>query len=447
MFAYGSEANGADSSKMRLFPSRWAAGYCGLMATEEARGRRDDPAWIRGLTRPRISRRQLVRGAAGALATASLAQLIAACGLPGTRDTGYAPDTDWNAWWRDQSRHGQMNFANWPLYIDSEKGGHPSLDAFQKETGISVKYRPVIQDNAAFFSQISPVLQAKEPIGYDLIVISNGWQLTQLMQNRWLIPLDHSRLPNFKRYAGPVATDLQYDPDLTYCAVWQAGVTAIAYDEKQVDGEIDSIEALFDPRYKGKIGMLSDPDELGTAGLLALGIEPETSGYPEWKKAAALLTKQRDDGLVRQYYDNSYVKALQDGDLAVTQAYSGDIFQAQNSGYPNLKFVIPKEGAVLWRDNTVIPLHAANPVDAIEWIDFYYRPEIQALIEDWVNYVCPVPAAKPIIADELDDPGVANSPLVFPSDAELARLKEYPLTETIETHDQWIGLFDPIIQS
>src|SRR5690606_34200199 len=119
-----------------------------------------------------------------------------------------------------------------------------------------------------------------------------------------------------------------------------------------------------DPKYKGKIGMLSDPDELGTAGLLALGIDPQTSTYADWKKAAALLTKQRDDGLVRQYYDNGYIKALQDGDLIVTQAYSGDIFQSQNSGYPNLKFVIPQEGAVLWRDNSVIPLHAANPVDA-----------------------------------------------------------------------------------
>lgn len=425
------------------------------MATEEARGAAGreaggaarDPAWIRGFTQPRLSRRQFMRGAAGAFATVGLAQLIAACGLPGTRDTGAAADFDWPAWWKDQQPNGEMNFANWPLYIDTEKGSHPSLKMFQKETGIKVAYRPVIQDNAAFFSQISPVLQAQEPIGYDLIVISNGWQLTQLMANRWLIPLDHSRLPNFKKHAGRIATDLIYDPDLTYCAVWQAGATAIAYDANQVDEPIDSIDALFDPRYKGKIGMLSDPDELGTAGLLALGIDPQTSTYSDWKKAAALLTKQRDDGLVRQYYDNGYIKALQDGDLIVSQAYSGDIFQSQNSGYPNLKFVIPQEGAVLWRDNSVIPLHAANPADAIEWINFYYRPDVQALIEDWVNYMCPVPAAKPIIANELEDPDVANSPLIFPSDEEIARLKEYPLTETLETHTQWVGLFDPIIQS
>lgn len=396
---------------------------------------------------PRLSRRQFMRGAAGAAFSLSAAGMLAACRLPGTMDTGWKKDFDWKGWWKDQKSTGQMSFANWPLYIDTEKGKHPSINRFQKETGIQVKYQPVIQDNAAFFSQISPVLQNKQSTGYDLIVISNGWQLTQLMQNRWLIPLDHSRMPNFTKYAGPVATDLKYDPKLTYCAVWQAGTTAIAYNDKYVNENVDSIQVLFDPKYKGKIGMLSDPDELGVAGLLALGIEPETSTYADWKKAAKLLTKQRDDGLVRQYYDNSYIQALENGDVVVCQAYSGDIFQAQNSGYPNLKYVIPKEGAVIWRDNSVIPLHADNPVDAVEWINFYYRPDIQALIEDWVGYVCPVPAAKPVIANQLDDPATANSPLVFPSPAELHRLKEYPLTETLKTHNQWVGLLNPIIQS
>jgi len=414
---------------------------------ETAKDLRNDPAWIRGMTQPRFSRRQVVKGAAGALAGLGLAQFIAACGLPGTKDTGWEAGFDWSDWWKRQRRHDELNIASWPLYIDTENGKHPSLQKFAKQTGIDVKYSPVIQDNASFFSQISPVLQNRQSIGYDVIVMSNGWQLTQLMQNRWLIPLDHSRLPNFRKYAGTVATDLGYDPDLTYCAVWQAGATAIAYDERQIDGPVDSLEILFDPKYKGKVGMLSDPDELGTVGLLALGIEPETSTYSDWKKSAELLTRQRDQGIVRQYYDNGYIKALQDGDLAVTQAYSGDIFQANNAGYPHLKFVIPKEGGVLWRDNSVIPYHAANPVDALEWINFYYDPEIQAIIEDWVNYISPVPAAKPIIANQLDDPAVADSPLIFPSEEELARLKEYPMTETLETHEKWVGLFDPIIQS
>ena len=98
---------------------------------------------------------------------------------------------------------------------------------------------------------------------------------------------------------------------------------------------------------------------------------------------------------MRQYYDQSYIKALEDGDTWISQAWSGDIFQANSPAIRTSKFVVPKEGAMLWHDNCLIPLHAAHPVDAMEWINFFYQPQVEAMIEDWVNYLCPVPAAKP----------------------------------------------------
>ena len=251
-----------------------------------------EAAWIRGLIQPRLSRRQFVRGAAGAAALVTLGSALAACGISGTKDTGWTAGFDWDAWWNKQKPTGTLDFANWPLYIDTGAGGkHPSIDKFSEETGINVNYLPVIQDNAEFFSKISPVLQAGDPTGYDIIVMSNGWETAQLMANRWLIPLDHSQLPNMKRYAGDV-THLNYDPHNIFNAVWQAGATGIGYDPNLTGGEIDSIEALWDPKFKGKVGMLSDDDEVGSAGLLALGIEPVTSTYGDGQKAADMRTQQ-----------------------------------------------------------------------------------------------------------------------------------------------------------
>ena len=102
---------------------------------------------------------------------------------------------------------------------------------------------------------------------------------------------------------------------------------------------------------------------------------------------------------------------------------------------------------MLWHDNCVIPLHAAHPVDAMEWINFYYQPPVEAMIEDWVNYLCPVPAAKPVIADRLDDPAVANSPLVFPPTSMQQRFRKYYDFKGVEDHDIYTSIFDPIIQS
>ncbi|HEU0194886.1 MAG TPA: hypothetical protein VFQ71_11845, partial [Gaiellales bacterium] len=155
---------------------------------------------IHGPTEPRLSRRRLlVGGLAGGL---SLSALAAACG----GSTASPPQVGDAAWWGEQKATGEVVFANWPLYIDYRNWlkSHPSLNAFSRETGITVAYEEVIENNEPFYNRIEPTLRAGRPIGYDLIVLTNGWQLTQLIQNHWLVPLDHAMIPNFARYASPL---------------------------------------------------------------------------------------------------------------------------------------------------------------------------------------------------------------------------------------------------
>jgi spermidine/putrescine transport system substrate-binding protein len=415
---------------------------------DESIGRDVDLALVRGLIEARISRRSLLRGAAAGAAGAGLAGLLAACGVSGSKGTGAAEDTDWKAFWAKQTKQGTLDWANWPLYIDTSHGKHPSLDLFTKQTGIEVNYKPVIQDNPTFFAQIRPVLEAEQSIGFDLIVISDGWELSQLIENRWLIPLDQSRMPNFHKYAGATARDPSFDPGNVYTVTWQSGLTGIAYDPNKTGREITSVKDLFDPAFKGKVGMMTDDTEIGAVGMLAIGITDQANSTPDdWRAAAKVLQKQRDDGIVRQYYDQSYIKALENGDTWISQAWSGDVFQANKSGFPDLKFVVPDEGAMLWHDNSMIPLHASHPVDAMEWINFYYQPKIQAMIADWVWYLSPVPDAKQIIATDLNDPTVANSPLVFPSPSLEKRFRAYYTFKGVDDHEEYTSIFDPIIQS
>jgi len=410
-----------------------------------------DAALARGLTQERLSRGQFLRRAGlGGAAALGLGSFLSACGVGGSSSgttTAASNGVGSAAWWAKQKQAGTLDFANWPLYIDTDHGKHPSLEQFTKQTGITVDYKEVIQDNAPFYAKIAPSLQAGQSIGYDIIVMTNGWYLTELINHGWLIPLDKAKLPNFTKYASPIVKSPAYDNGNTYTVAWQSGFTGIAYDPKLTGREITSIQDLFDPKFKGHVGMMSDNTELGSAGLLQLGIDPATSTQADWKKAATVLQKQRDDGLVRQYYDQSYIKALENGDTWITQAWSGDIFQANASGYPHLKFVVPKEGVMHWTDNMMIPMGAAHPVDALEWMNFYYDPKIAAEVADWVNYLCPVPAAKQVIAKQLQDPGVANSPLVFPTKAMDAKARDYYTFKDYNEFKTWNGIFDPIIQS
>jgi spermidine/putrescine transport system substrate-binding protein len=403
-----------------------------------------DSALLRGLTQRRMPRRELLRTAGAGAGLLGLSSLLAACGIVGSDARGGADKVDWVSYWREQKRTGELNFANWPLYIDSEHGKSESLVDFSKSTGIKVDYEAVIQGDAPFYAAIEPLLSAQEATGYDIVVMTNGWYLTQLINSNFLVELDHSKLPNFAKYASDLVKNPNYDPGNKYSVTWQTGFTGIAYNTKFIKRPITSFEDLADPAFKGHVGMMNDNVELGCAALLRMGVKPENSTPKQWAESTKWLEKQRE--LVLGYYDQSYIQYLENEDTWITQAWSGDVFQANLSGYPHLKYVVPKEGQVVWHDNMLIPRQAQNPLSALDWMNYYYTPKIAGIVEDWVNYVCPVPKAQQYIADIIKDPTVANSPLVFPPASITAQSNPYYVYKDYDEYETWNDTYNPIIE-
>ena len=428
---------------------------------------RFDPALLRGLTERRLSRRDLLRVAAIGAGAAAIPSLLSACGASSSASpgSGDAP-SDWDQWWLEQQMTGTLDFANWPYYIDREQGNvHPSLDLFTATTGTAVNYTRPVRGNESFLEKIRPALEAGRPTGYDLIVMTNGPAMSTLINSGWLTPLDHSYLENFDRNGSDLVKDPPWDPGNRFSVAWQSGLTGIAFRPEAVEAlgrKPNSVADLWDPALAGKVGMFRDEMDLGSFGLMRVGADPQHGSIYDWSQAADALHDQRDSGIVQGYYDQEYLQALQRGDLWITQAWSGDIFQANQLGHPELEFVIPNEGAMLWTDSLMIPLHAANPLDAMTYIDFVYRPEVAAMIANWVWYITPVPASKAIIREEYGNDVVADSPLVFPdslppgepadgeSGAVIApevpkMLRRYPVFEGAEELAIWRRFFGPIV--
>jgi spermidine/putrescine transport system substrate-binding protein len=429
-----------------------------------------DPALWRGLTSQRFSRRGLLRagglaaGAAAVAGGAGLASVLAGCGngapAAAQTDTIGSP-----AWWSKQRLHRTVNFANWPDYIDVLGGKHPTLEQFTALTGITVNYSEPVSDNVTFYNTIKPALKRGQNTGYDIIVTTtNSPALGELIANGWLTPLDQSVMTNFRRYASRLAENPPWDPGNVYTMAWQSGWTAIGYNSAVVTNPGASVGLLFDKKYAGRVGMMSDPEELGSVGLLGIGVEPATSTEAEWQRAAAYLQKQKSAGIVRGYYDQSYIDKLKGGQIVVSQAYSGDIFQANlQSQFRNLRLLMPVEGGMFWTDNMCIPLHAQNPKDAMVLMDYFYQPQVEAVVEYYNDYVCPVPGARQellsptgwaattlaAMKSEIGEPPsyTADSPLVFPTPQYQARSKNYFQFENTEQLAAWNRLFVPIAAS
>jgi spermidine/putrescine transport system substrate-binding protein len=410
-----------------------------------------DPALIRGMTQRRISRRDALRYAG----VGAGAAFLAACGVGGSKAkptaTGSPLQNELKKIYGDGKPAGQLNFANWPLYIDvTSKGDSPTVNQFTKETGIKVNYKTVINDSNPFVAKLIPSLQAGQDTGWDLIVITNGGAVERMIKLGFLTPLDHKFLPNFAANASSAVKNPDYDPGNKFTAAWQSGFTAIGYNSKFVDTAPTSFGDLLNPKYKGKVGLFGNNQDLPCPALVHMGFDVQKSTPDQWKKAAEEVMRARDKGQFRGFYDQSYIDKLENEDTIITQAWSGDIFIAAapksfgGDGFPEMKLSVPKEGGVFWTDNMCIPLHAQHPVDAIMFMNFVYQPDIAAQLADFIWYISPVPAAKDIVLHKIKDPTVANSPLVFPSSKDLADIHRYKVFKDDAEEEEWNSIWEPV---
>jgi spermidine/putrescine transport system substrate-binding protein len=405
-----------------------------------------------GARRP-ISRRELLRlSGRGGMGLAA-ASFLAACGGDGSRtaSAGSSPPGE-----LPPLAH-QLSVAQWPLYIDRERGGtHPSLEEFMSTTGIQVDYETVINDNQQFFAELVPLLQSEQSTGWDLITLSD-WVVTRMAEQGWIEQLDWSLLPTADANMLPAFADPAYDPGNAHSVPWQGGLTGIAYYPDKVGGTITSFDDLWDERLSNHVGMLTEM--VDTMGLtwLSMGIDPQEATEDDALAAAEKLRQQRDSGVLRKYYGQDYIDDLTRGDLWASMAWSGDVFYYKYlGGSPDLEFVVPDTGAMIWATCSEIPTGAEHPRDAHAYMDWYYDPEIAAKVTDWVLYMTPVQGVQEIMQSRADDTSMADadrryyadlasSPLLFPpDDLEGANLHETPVfsPEDLQTY---IEIFDEVV--
>ena len=429
----------------------------------------DDRA-MKELMRRRLTRRSVLKGAGVGVAGFSLASFLAACGSAddggtggGGGGTGSQGGLDISEIYAGEAGD-TVNFANWPFYLDQSKDENgdvynPSLAAFTEQTGISVNYQDVINSNEEFFGRLRPVLEAGDDTGWDIMVITNGRIFTALAANDWVYPLDPSRRPNFDANAATWARSPFYDPDNAHGMAWQSGITGIGVNPALVNGDVTKLDDLANPDKVGvaQVGMLKYdmPDFV----MINLGIDPQTSTPDAWREAASWLQMQKDSGTVRQYYGNDYLDELRAGNLSASMGWSGDVIYSQIwLGY-ELDFVFPEGGALLWIDNMLIPAGAANPIGAMEVMDYFYDPTAATMVTEWVQYMSPIPATKDLMLADADqaeadgDKGRANklrasadSPYLYPSDEFLAKTSFGRPLETDDEAAEWDSIFLPISQ-
>ncbi|HET9347382.1 MAG TPA: extracellular solute-binding protein [Candidatus Limnocylindrales bacterium] len=334
-----------------------------------------------------------------------------------------------------QSPSAELNFANWPLYIDTDEEDetkHKTLEDFTAEFGTVVNYEEVINDNDEFFGTIRPALEAGQDSGWDLVVLTD-WMAGRLIRLGWVEQMDQAVMPNKVANMQDVYKGVSFDPTDDHHAPWQSGMTGLGYDS-EVTGELTSLNSLWedDPRWTGKVTFLSEMRDTIGLTMLKLGLDPSAATEADADAAVAEIQKALDADIVRAFTGNEYAEDMVSGNVVLAMAWSGDIVVKQ-AEKASLVWQLPDEGGMLWTDNMLIPKGAANKYTAELFVNFVYDPAIAAQIAAYVNYVTPVKGAKEVLAAE--DPEMAENPLIFPPEDVLANVHIFKgLTEDEETH-------------
>ncbi|HYO40567.1 MAG TPA: spermidine/putrescine ABC transporter substrate-binding protein [Nocardioidaceae bacterium] len=386
-----------------------------------------DPALhdaARTLARSAVSRRGFLRGAGLTGLGLGAPALLSACG------TEAAKQTEASCVSKDlSSSQKALNFSNWPLYIDEEevkRGGKkvtifPTLEQFQKQTGIKVKYLDDVNDNSEFFATVRNQLADCKPTGRDIVTLTD-WMAARMVNLGWLQKLDKSKIPNVEANLVPNLKSPSWDENRDYSVPWQSGLTGIAYNAKLTKEVRSFDELLTRPDLKGKVSLLSEMHDTMLFMLLLEGADPEKFTADEYGAAIERLKKANDSGQIRAFTGNNYAQDLAKGNIVACEAWSGDVIQLQFDN-PDIKFVAPEEGLALWSDNMLVPNQASHKANAEALMDYYYQPEVAAKLAAWVNYICPVAGAQQ--AMEKVDPSLVDNKLIFPDEATLSGAKDF----------------------
>ena len=303
---------------------------------------------------------------------------------------------------------GSLTISQWPLYIDP--GKHGTIARFERATGVNVKYVEEINDNVQFFGKVRPELAQGQSGGRSMITVSD-WLAAQMYRLHYLQRLDYSQLPNVKRNLIPFLQHPLADPTRKFTVPWQSGMTGLIVRTDKAPG-VNSINDLFNPKYKGKVTMLTEMRDSVPMTLKAMGIDPVKATPAQWMSAVAKIKQEAASGQIRRFTGNDYIKDLPSGDTWIALGWSGDAVQLQKDN-PHIKFIMPKEGCMLWSTSMEIPIGAPNPQAAEAFMNYVYDPRVQANIAEYVNYVTPVKGVKEILRKR--DPKLAANELIFPS--------------------------------
>jgi spermidine/putrescine transport system substrate-binding protein len=313
-------------------------------------------------TRPAVSRRAVLKGAAGAAAGASA--LSTAIAQASTGNPGFFVNLR-----QDKGEVVIYNYYQpWIAKV---------IPLFEEETGIKVNQLGTYAGNDEWWAR----LNAGE--SFDFVIAAFEW-LERAMKADLLHPLDLEQIPNTKN----LYADFQDNPDFAkdgtpYGSPFARVYYCLTYNTNTFSETPTSWDVAWDEAYKGKVTMMDDA--FGSIGTAALRLGQDPLNPSDFDAIRDALTDQKD--LVLKYwldYQNGMEMFINE-EVVVGQFTAGRTRMGRAEGGP-ISWTVPEEGCLTFFDTFAIPKTAKNPENGHAFINFLQKPEIMAMEMEMMYY-------------------------------------------------------------
>jgi spermidine/putrescine transport system substrate-binding protein len=296
----------------------------------------------------------------------------------------------------------KLYIYNWTEYIPNSL-----LQKFTKETGIEVVYS-TFESNEEMYSK----MKLTNGGGYDLIFPSS-YYIEKMAKEGMLAKLDKTKLVNFAQIT-PSLLNKNFDPENQYSLPYVYGLTGIGINSAEIDPKaVTSWADLWNSKYKGKILLTADSREVFHIALLLKGFSPNTTENKEIESAYHLLQKLIPN--VQSFNSDSPDVPYVQGEVSLGMIWNGSAFRAHKEN-PDIQFIYPREGVIIWMDNYAIPKNAEHKEAAYKFIDFMLRPESAKEVIETMGFSMPNEGVKALL-----EPTDVNDLTLFPPQEQIEK--------------------------
>lgn len=304
-----------------------------------------------------------------------------------------------------QSGKEEIVFYDWGDDIPADV-----LAAFTKEFGITVRYEIY---NAQ--EEVTEKMRTGQVV--DVAVLDSQY-IPALIRAGMLYKIDYRNVPNFRNVSASFR-DLIYDPGNNYSIPYSWGTTGLVVREDLAQGPVTSWNDLWQQDQAGKVMIWNGVQRqmMGIA-LKSLGYSANSDNPVELEAATARLIALRPNAIFGE--DNPATQetsapSLLSGEVVMAVGWATDVIKARETNSA-IRYVLPKEGALLWGDNFVISASSNHKKAAEAFLNFILRPEISAQITNYNGYPTANENARALV-----DPAIRNDPVAYPSQEEIKK--------------------------